>query len=459
MNDYSMREDARNTKVRYLAKDGTQHEIDVGLDNIINVIFKILGPAIFCSDHMGTNMKKKINWLSMLSDICEFFSESSSRDADGNTWRAKLSTNNHKHDMEECEDFTGDVPVKGWVDLTVTFSYGNSKDGRKDIFECLVESNHFGFNKLYDYAKKDAVINLAGDIAESIFSLKMNTYHEKIHVIDTILSLSCNNEQSKYLYLVEKWLDLNGTFFANWHNLKVNSALANVLLKYMSVDEILGLRIPQINFAIILPLARMARIDDIKMVLADDLIRFREEYEFEDFIRILEDKTENAKYNQNKFSTATRALEETLLKGTDAEIMVLEQAGANNYANIISGLTLLHMAAYAGNKRLATSFSELDLDINAKTTDGDTPLHFAARSGSAQTIQALLAAGAKRDAVNKAGFSVADVVSISQSKKLGLFSYFIGSGSSIDFIDAPYSQKCLDNDAMYQALEMRAFYL
>src|SRR5690606_4541447 len=138
----------------------------------------------------------------------------------------------------------GDVPVKGWVDLTVTFSYGNSNDGRKDIFECLIESNHFGFNKLYEESGNNGIVSTAGDIAGSIFSLKMNTYHEKIHVIDTILSLPCDTEQSKYLYLVKKWLDVNGNYFANWHNSKVNSALANVLVKYMTVEEILGSRIP-----------------------------------------------------------------------------------------------------------------------------------------------------------------------------------------------------------------------
>lgn len=451
LNDYRLPDDGRNIKVRYRSKDKT-HEIDVGLDNIINVISKLLGPALFPPDDLGRNMNMKINWLSMLSTICQFFSNGYHGCSNENTWLARLSTTNHKHDIDECEDFTGDVPNYGWVDLTLTFSYGSPREGRKNIFECQIESNHFGFNRLYDHSEQDSLFSVNDDIADSVFRLRMNTSHEKINAIDAIFSTPFKvGEPNKYMYMVENWLDVDdsyryksGTFFANWHNCKVNSALANVLLKYMPVEEILNLGKPALNYALVFPLAHMGRIDDIKLVLADDLNS--EEWEIEAFLHAIKGTIENPQLIQNKFSTASRALEETLLKGSNEDLVILYHAGANDYANTISGLSLLHLAAYAGNKRLTTSLSQLNIDINAKTHQGDTPLHFAVRSGSAKTVQVLLSVGANCRAINKAGETISRVASTSYSKKIGLFSYFAGCSSHMEFIECPYSKKGIDGD-------------
>lgn len=439
LNNYRCNDDETEPTVKYLANDNTQYEIAPGLDNAISVIFKILGSSLFTC-HMGNN-NKKVYWLGHLDAICEFFSNKSHANCDENTWHAQLSTTNRKHDMDESPEFNGDIPENGWVNLVVTFSYGNTKDGRHNIFECHFEQNHFGFVECNKHVAVDNLVIPESNNPDVILNMRMNTCQEKIAVIDKILSIRPIASQQSYQWILDHWLEINGRYFANWRNIKINTALARVLLKHLCVDEILAFAITELNYALVLPLAEMGRNDDIRKVLDNDL----QENDFYCFVA----GDDNIKHaNQHRFSTAAGALETALLKGKNNDLIILKQSGANDYSLQRSGLTLLHLAAYAGNKRLSTSYSQLGSDINAKTSHGDTPLHFAARSGRSQTIQTLLAAGANANAVNNKGETAFALASITNIKKMGLFSYFIGCSRSLNFIKSPYSEKYIDDSTL-----------
>lgn len=74
---------------------------------------------------------------------------------------------------------------------------------------------------------------------------------------------------------------------------------------------------------------------------------------------------------------------------------VLVTAGAAPAAGTrIGGYTPLHVAAKAGSARVVRRLIDARADVNVTTTTGATPLHFAAASGLTDAIAALLDAGA-----------------------------------------------------------------
>jgi ankyrin repeat protein len=58
------------------------------------------------------------------------------------------------------------------------------------------------------------------------------------------------------------------------------------------------------------------------------------------------------------------------------------------------GLTLLHLAAVAGQTEVVQTLLAAKANAKAATDDGHTPLHMAAQEGHSEVVQLLLAAGA-----------------------------------------------------------------
>ena len=81
-------------------------------------------------------------------------------------------------------------------------------------------------------------------------------------------------------------------------------------------------------------------------------------------------------------------------------------SGADPNINTESGLTLLHLAANAQTVKLAL---QAWLDIHARARNGQTPLHVASCWGHADTIFALLEAGARTDMRDNNGRTAFDL--------------------------------------------------
>lgn len=425
--------------------ENKMYEINVGLDNIIKVIFKLLGESL---DKYKTEMK--CHWINRLNLLCYIFSDRYPRNDNSNLWKIKISTYNHKHDGEECESFSGKIPSDGWIDLNLIFSYGSKKEGVNNIFEWQIEDRHFGFNRCIKPRDQDRDFGSIQDFPEFIFSLRMNTFEEKIYALDIILQHVSVTGSQNYQFIINKWLEVSGANFTNWRNLKVNASLGEVLLKYMSVKSIINLKIPELNYAIMLPLVRMRRLADISLVLDYDWMNFVVEDNRTEAVRnrLQLRKVLPSPSHRYKFSDVSRALEQTLLKGTNDDLLTLCQAGANTYAKGISGLTLLHLAAFSGNKNFTSSLFKLGVDVNAKTDRHDTPLHFAVISGSSELVEQLLMAGANVDAINKNGHSVLHVATNFYYNWDHAFDYELSSDPTNpieNFVKSPYTVYCFDD--------------
>ena len=89
-----------------------------------------------------------------------------------------------------------------------------------------------------------------------------------------------------------------------------------------------------------------------------------------------------------------------------AELLISK--GADIYARTTEGITTLHEAARGGNKKILDLLIEKGVDVNATDKHGKTPLHWAVEFGEynqEETVELLIAAGAKVWVENKAGFS------------------------------------------------------
>ena len=100
--------------------------------------------------------------------------------------------------------------------------------------------------------------------------------------------------------------------------------------------------------------------------------------------------------------------------GNARAMCALLAAGADPNIDTESGLTLLHLAANVQTVGLAVY---AELDIHARARNGQTPLHVASRWGNADTIIALLAAGARIDARDNKEHTAFDLASLNSRIK------------------------------------------
>jgi cytohesin len=82
------------------------------------------------------------------------------------------------------------------------------------------------------------------------------------------------------------------------------------------------------------------------------------------------------------------------MRGNNAEVRRLVQAGADANLPQADGATALHWAAYHGDVGLALLLLEAGADVAAANRNGSTPLWLAASRGDAAIIEALLKGGA-----------------------------------------------------------------
>ncbi|MCD8339890.1 MAG: ankyrin repeat domain-containing protein [Burkholderiales bacterium] len=93
------------------------------------------------------------------------------------------------------------------------------------------------------------------------------------------------------------------------------------------------------------------------------------------------------------------------LENDTAQKLVEHGADVNNPGH----WSPLHYAAAADNTKMVNYLIKKNADINARTLRGFTPLYMAARDGTADTVQALLKAGARKDFCNNDGLAPYDI--------------------------------------------------
>ena len=98
----------------------------------------------------------------------------------------------------------------------------------------------------------------------------------------------------------------------------------------------------------------------------------------------------------------------------------LIDAGVDLWGRDNAGNTLLHVAAYAGDAAMCKFLAEGDgLDVNARTSDGKTPLHSAASMGKGEAIDQLLKNGAN-PAITNSDHKTARDIAVGEQAKVAL---------------------------------------
>ena len=112
-----------------------------------------------------------------------------------------------------------------------------------------------------------------------------------------------------------------------------------------------------------------------------------------------------------QFSTRVSASEEALWRAIEqddeaAAVALVRAGGVDVKARNTSGDMPLHRAAEKGMRSLAESLLARGAEVNARSKNGETPLHFAALDADASVAELLLEAGADPAAQNNDGESV-----------------------------------------------------
>lgn len=395
-------------KIRYIKpdKENGYYGIGAGLDNMLRVIGKLLGAP---ADIFDMEMKDKFSCVKNLDTLCYLFSDVKDKENphyQDRYWSVK-STRYLNHCSFEAGELFEAVPSTGWVDLTLVFSYGGSKDfskqkkynkvqsrkkflelqfdiakrkkwfnvsqHRRKVFELHFDQMHFDFNRLrFDselYCIKRAVRSL-----EDIYSCAMDTVPQRISVLEKMLQYRATTNPNEFSLTLNRWLEPAGTQFLGWHNREINSRVVRVLLFYLNVKDILNRGITALSSALVFYLTQMNRLQDLQLVIATDLAN---------------------QHQQSDFSSKSGILSEVLLCGNEDQLMTLIQAGADKYIKTVAGETLLHLAVSAGNERLTNSLVHLiGQDLYARTSEGYTPLHLAAKANNVTIVECLLKYGA-----------------------------------------------------------------
>lgn len=108
-----------------------------------------------------------------------------------------------------------------------------------------------------------------------------------------------------------------------------------------------------------------------------------------------------------------------LLADNPQTVKVLLQYGADIQERTASGLTMMHVAAVMNRVGMIEVLCNLQLNINALSLHGDTPLHIAAWHGSVESARWLLSHGADPLLRNDAGESPLDI-----AQQFSLYRYF-----------------------------------
>ena len=101
---------------------------------------------------------------------------------------------------------------------------------------------------------------------------------------------------------------------------------------------------------------------------------------------------------------------------TSGAVEDLPEKGAGPASSNNLGWSILHMAVHFGTAETITALIIAGADLEARDGGGGTPLHRAVRYGTAETVTVLLNAGADPEARNEAGLTPLKLAKIARAK-------------------------------------------
>ncbi|MFN7095831.1 MAG: ankyrin repeat domain-containing protein, partial [Burkholderiales bacterium] len=163
------------------------------------------------------------------------------------------------------------------------------------------------------------------------------------------------------------------------------------------------------------------------------------------FITNWDKKSQITEFLDEKKLCSQAAFLEAIRLGKVEEIEKLNYPEHYLDAKDSNGLTPLHIASMGGQSEMVIFLLKQGVDIKAKTEKDETPLHLAVRKGDyEQTVQLLLKAGAKIDARTKQGHNALHIAAY--EGRLASCKLFIEQKIDIELKDNS------SNTALYQAI-------
>jgi hypothetical protein len=228
-------------KIKYLLPEGKNafYAIDVGLDNILRVIGKLLGEP----EGFDMEMKDKASCIKNLEWICKQLNKSNRIFED--PWEFRIIYNG-----EETAELTGFV---------VEFRKGSER------FELNIDKQHFDFNKPFSHS---APYMDEGELDRSVIGSIDGLLAQDMRSVDEkIVALFQMSMAHKYCginliqYFIKRWIDTSGSNFYEWKNPEVNHEVAKILLITMSEKENAELNIPALVTALVESCNKQAAVD------------------------------------------------------------------------------------------------------------------------------------------------------------------------------------------------------
>jgi hypothetical protein len=335
--------------------------INVGLDNMLRVIGKLLGHPKWDEKDIVWCLDNKLDLLCSTFNPCQLYG------VNDRSWNwAILNRPTEKSiDYKNLQNFKR---IEDTRNVSIVFM-----TGMDPVFEWHFEPKHFDFSraeKQYSsaatYLKRSIPLipeaRSEMEFPSYFYNADFNTLTGKLSGLRKALWFKKIFNKPTFNHIIDRWLDSSGHHFAGYNDYNTNTFLINYLLEFHTREEVLSMRIPKLSSYLFWRDVQSKDTDEVHCLLNIDKVLVRQErcdrstYEYPLMARIL-----------------TTALEEA----RDEDMGQLLIAGANDYALEVAGVTLLHLAAHAGSTKAVLRLLKEGFIPNFKVRGGNTPLHFA----------------------------------------------------------------------------------
>lgn len=212
-----------------------------GFDNIIKVMKKLLQPPVDYSKDIFLELLNVGNHSWIREDYVD-------DDESLLLTFSRLPPDNYKILREK------------YLNKTLTFADTHSKPDK--IFSLHFQKNHFAFNRLKEdkgLPHKDPAasesklpsllaINNETAFAEHLFQGNLESIEGKCHALYKIFWFKNKFDKHSFDYLIHRWIEPTGKYFAGWEDYHTNRMLLHILLTNcnLPLDTIYDMKIPEL---------------------------------------------------------------------------------------------------------------------------------------------------------------------------------------------------------------------